>query len=134
MGGLLLMGNTASIDTGKMNGHLHTFCASRFFIITFIAQIYNTLLGAGLYSHTKAISRWNLYLKYFILVILLIQILDSAVKGYGWFRPEGQLGSDKDKFLEWTLTATVISMFLSIGLDASKFEFVYTELREQEEA
>lgn len=62
----------------------------------------------------------------------MLQIVDSAVKGYGWFSPP-YANSDKDKFLEWTLTATVISMFLSIGLDVSKFEFVYVEVVDEEE-
>lgn len=126
MGGLLLMGNTATIDTGKMNEKLHEFCASKFFIVTLIAQIYNTYICTDLQRKTHAISRTNLYLKYFVLFMLILQIIDSSIKGEGpLFEERFAVGSDKDKFLEWTLTATVISNFLSIGLDVSKFEFVY---------
>lgn len=54
-----------------------------------------------------------------------MQVLDSVSKGLHWFEfsPEGK---DKGKFLEWTLTVTVISMFISIAMDARKYEFVYT--------
>ena len=74
------MGNTASIDTGDMNKKLHVFCASKFFIITFIAQIYNTVICAWLSDKTKSITKSNLYLKYAILGMLLLQGIDSAVK------------------------------------------------------
>ena len=80
MGGLLLMGNTASIDTGIMNTKLHVFCASRFFMVTFVAQIYNIVICAYLCSKTNAISKWNLYLKYFILFMILVQAVDSLIK------------------------------------------------------
>lgn len=123
MGGLLLMGNTATIDTGVMNGKLHGFCASKFFILTFIAQIYNTVIVTIFYRKTKAISLWNLYLKYFILLMLVLQAIDASIKGEGLIVG----GKDKDKFLEWTMTATVISMFLSIGADVLPFELVYVE-------
>ena len=36
---ILLMYSTATIDTGKMNGKLHTYCASHFFIMTIIASV-----------------------------------------------------------------------------------------------
>ena len=74
------MGNTASIDTGNMDKKLHVFCASKFFIVTFLAQIYNTVICAWLSDQTKLISKKNLYLKYFILGMLLLQGIDSAMK------------------------------------------------------
>lgn len=42
------------------------------------------------------------------------------------------LSSKKSNFIEWTMTATIISMFLSIGMDSWKFEFVYVESRAEE--
>lgn len=124
MGGLFLTGNTASIDTGFMNTKLHVFCAGKFFIFTILAQIYNTVVCARLSQQTSAISKWNMYLKYFILGMFVLQVIDSLSKGYGllgWL--EGGSGSNSDKgiFLEWTMTATVITNFLSVGLDAIKF-------------
>jgi hypothetical protein len=115
MGGLILMGNTATIDTGDMNKHLHVFCASRFFIITFAAQIYNAVLCTWLSTKTTKLPKWNLYLKYFILGMLVLQAIDSSIK------ESSDANSDKSKFLEWTLTATIISMFVSIGLDSRQF-------------
>ena len=118
MGGLLLMGNTATIDTGNMNKGLHGFCASRFFIVTFIAQIYNTVICAYLSDKTKSITKTNLYVKYGILALLALQGIDSTIKGYCLY---DDLNNDKSKFLEWTLTATIISMFISIGMDGRRF-------------
>ncbi len=61
-----------------------------------------------------------------MLLLLILQIIDSSIKGEGPLFEEGKgEGSDKGKFLEWTLTATVISNFLSIGVDVWRFEFVY---------
>ena len=94
------------------------FCASKFFIVTFIAQIYNTVICAWMSDKTKSITKTNLYFKYAIIGMLILQGIDSAVKEYGYF---GEGNSDKDKFLEWTLTATIISMFISIGLDGRHF-------------
>jgi hypothetical protein len=131
MGGMFLMGNTASIDTGYMNGKLHGFCASKFFILTIVAQVYNTVIVADLCKRTTSVSKFNLYLKYFVLFMLAVQAIDTAVKGYGPFRTEGEENNNKDIFLEWTLTATVISMFVSIGLDARKFEFVFTDVEQR---
>ena len=72
--------NTATIDTGDMNKHLHSSCASKFFIVTFIAQIYNTVVVAWMASKTNAISKANLYLKYFGILLLLIQGIYSSIK------------------------------------------------------
>jgi hypothetical protein len=44
IGSMLLMGSTANIDTGKVNGKWHNFCASNFFVFTILAQIYNTVI------------------------------------------------------------------------------------------
>ena len=120
MGGLLLMVNTATIDTGHMNEHLHEWCAMSFFIITFFAQIYNTVIVVDLQNKTNAFSESNLYLKYVILGLLGIQLVGSVAieQGLtGYVIPN----DDKGNFYEWTLTATIISMFISIGIDCGRF-------------
>ena len=50
MGALLLMGNTATIDTGKINTKWHTTCATTFFIFTLVAQVYNTIIYWLIYN------------------------------------------------------------------------------------
>lgn len=68
-----------------------------------------------------------MYLKYFILALLAVQLVDSSISGIDVADMfEGEDNSPKSNFFEWTLTATVISMFLSIGLDANQYELVYT--------
>lgn len=42
---VLFIGSTATIDTGKMNGELHGFCAVYFFFLTFVNMVLN------FYSH-----------------------------------------------------------------------------------
>jgi hypothetical protein len=125
LGGMFLMGNTASIDTGFQKLELHMFCARYFFLLTILAQLYNTAVYASLSKLISAIRKENLYLKYLIVALLVLQIAQSLVDGS---EREGGENSDKGKFLEWTGTVTVVSMFLSIALDASKFEFVYTDI------
>ncbi len=44
MGSFALMGSTAYIDTGKMDGPDHRHCAMIFFISTVFAQSLNTVL------------------------------------------------------------------------------------------
>ena len=73
----LLTINTATIDTGYMNKHLHGFCASRFFIFTLFAQVYNTAICVHLYNKTKALNLYNLYLKYFMFALLVVQLIYS---------------------------------------------------------
>ena len=79
-GSLLLMGNTATIDTGFMNGDLHGFCASNFFLTTFVAQTLNTIIFAQLQQRTKMISKNSLYAKYFVLFLLALQGAYSSIK------------------------------------------------------
>lgn len=81
MGGMLLMGSTANIDTGKHNSKWHTFCASRFFILTLIAQIYNTVIYSIVHSKTGKINKINLYFKYFLAFLLILQLLISIKYG-----------------------------------------------------
>jgi len=104
---------------------LHEFCARNFFVWTLIAQIYNIVICHDLSQKTKAISKINLYLKYAVLIAIVVQILEGVSKGLSWFNFNGHDGKDKGKFLEWTMTVTVISMFISIGMDARNFQYSY---------
>ena len=72
MGAFCLMGSTANIDTGKHNSEWHTWCASHFFILTLIAQIYNTVIFCNLYFIHKAVSKTLTYLKLFQAFLLLV--------------------------------------------------------------
>jgi hypothetical protein len=126
--GMLLMGSTGLIDTGHMNELFHGICATTFFILTFAGQIYNSIVCILLQKKTGALNNYNMYLKYFILVMLVFQLVDSNINGTDlmglWMSRlagEEAVGSDKSNFFEWTLTVTVISMFISMGLDANQF-------------
>ena len=81
IGSMLLMGSTANIDTGKGNGKWHTFCASNFFIFTILAQIYNTVIFWIVSEKIQTVSKNNLYLKFFVLGLLIIQLLVSLKSG-----------------------------------------------------
>lgn len=122
--GCLLMGSTGAIDTGHFNETFHVICATSFFILTFFAQIYNTVVVALLSQKTKLISTCNVYVKYGILVLLGVQFIYSSIGGLD-LEDIVSLGSSKSNFLEWTMTATIIGMFLSIGADVWGYEFVY---------
>jgi len=124
MGGMLLMMSTACIDTGHMFELLHDVCATSFFIITFFSQIYNTVVVFDLQKKCNAFSQGNMYVKYAIMVLLAIQLAESFTSGYG-LTGYVTVNDKKSNFLEWTLTTTIISMFMSIGYDGSKYLFVY---------
>ncbi len=79
---MLLMGSTANIDTGKMNGHWHSTCASNFFIITLITQFLNTIMYAVLSTKIKSINHKNLLFKYFLILLVVIQYIVSVLLGY----------------------------------------------------
>jgi hypothetical protein len=130
MGAMLLMGNTATIDTGKMNEKWHETCASTFFIFTLAAQVLNAILYTLVYSKTKAVSYNNLLFKYALIGLLAIQGLLSLYQGNVggfWNITEENRGSANamDIFLEWSLTCTIIMGFYSMALDVEKFVFVY---------
>ena len=125
---MLLMGSTANLDTGIRNGKWHTFCASRFFIFTLFAQIYNTVLCGIVYSKIKTISRTNLYVKYVLVLSYFVQLYISLKYGEDlWSEDRSGLNSVVGKILEWTLTFCVVGMFYSMGADCQHFEFVFEE-------
>jgi len=120
MGSMGLMGSTASIDTGIRNQHWHTRCASTFFVFTFIAQTYNTIICCIVRYKIKTISLTNVYMKLILLALNLIQFYISNHHGaIGLFNFElnQSLGNDMDKLIEWTFTFTILTGFYSIALD-----------------
>ncbi len=117
MGTMLLMGNTATIDTGKMNEHWHETCASNFFIFTLVSQVLNTVIYTLLYSKIKAISYNNLLFKYFLIILLVIQGVVSALFGYFEESTEEDKQNSVGIFLEWSLTVTVILGFYAMSVD-----------------
>lgn len=129
IGGMLLMGSTANIDTGKRNGKWHTFCASRFFIFTLLALIYNTVLYYIVHSKIGKVSTSNLYFKIALAAAMVLQLYVSLE--YGEFDAETWEGlGSVNVILEWTLTLTVIANFYLMGLDVEHFKFVYEEVKE----
>jgi len=78
MGAFLLMGSTANIDTGQHNSKWHTECASKFFIFTVLAQLYNTIVFSHLYFVHKAVSKTTTYLKLIHLVLLILQLISAS--------------------------------------------------------
>jgi hypothetical protein len=77
IGTMLLMGNTATIDTGKMNEHWHETCASTFFIFTLTAQVLNAVIYSLIYAKIKTVSYNNLLFKYVLIILLALQGLLS---------------------------------------------------------
>jgi hypothetical protein len=124
IGGMLLMGSTANLDTGKRHPKWHTFCASRFFIFTLLALIYNAVLYCIVYAKIKTVSVLNLYFKVVLVALTVLQIVISSM--YGEFDAEtGERLGSVNIFLEWTITITVTAFFYSMSLDVEKFKFVY---------
>ena len=93
IGSMLLMGSTANIDTGKVNGKWHGFCASNFFVFTILAQIYNTVIFWIVSEKIQTVSKNNLYLKFFVLGLLIVQLLVAIQDG---MYMKEDFGLDKD--------------------------------------
>jgi hypothetical protein len=134
MSTMLLMGNTATIDTGVMRTPWHTFCASKFFQFTILCQSYNTFILTIIHRKIGTINYPNLILKYFLAALVVLQLYISAKYGNteGWFDFYGddkELGNWVEKFLEWTLTATVVTGMYSMGIDVEGFKMIYEKSR-----
>ena len=71
MGGFLLMGSTANIDTGKMNTDWHVTCASYFFFVTMTAQLLNTILYIKLTFINKIGNKYLTYIKIIQSIIVI---------------------------------------------------------------
>lgn len=126
IGAMLLMGSTANLDTGKRHPKWHTFCASRFFMFTVGAQIYNTVVYWLVRSKIGKVSKPNNYFKAVLLALLVLQLLVSIRYGVDEVETaQAEVASVIGKILEWTLTITVILGFYSMSLDVAHFKFVY---------
>jgi magnesium-transporting ATPase (P-type) len=90
-----------------------------FFILTIIPQLYNTLMCHKIHAQTGALSQTNMYFKYTLLVLMLIQVAINFAPGE-WLEGSG-LDDNKGNRMEWTITATIITGFVSMGLDTLKF-------------
>lgn len=75
------MGSTANIDTGIVNSKWHTFCASRFFIFTLAAQVYNSVIYWIVHCKIGKVNTLNLYFKLFLSFLLLVQLIISIKYG-----------------------------------------------------
>ena len=91
--------------------------------------MYNTAVFTHLYFKHNAVSRTTTYLKLLHFALLMIQLLESTNSKlwthYGEPLEEGDVMGDKAKFLEWTLTLTVLFGFLVMSMDVGSFKFVY---------
>lgn len=121
MGAMLLMGSTATIDTGKMNDKWHDNLSTQFFVVTFLALIYNTVINWIIYIRIKTLKLPNLIFKTFVIGMLCVQLYISSryESGFFWEWTEEVKSSPNTtaQFLEWTLTSTVIAGYYSMGLD-----------------
>jgi uncharacterized membrane protein len=79
MGGMLLMGSTATIDTGVMKGAWHNFCASKFFTVTLIALVYNTFLYTVVHFNIDKVKTINLYFKWVLVALIGVQLYIARV-------------------------------------------------------
>lgn len=126
MGTFLLMGNTATIDTGKMNEKWHETCASTFFIFTLTAQVLNAIMYSVVYANIKTVSYNNILFKYFLIVLLALQgllsLFQGGVGGFWNLSEENRTSANSiDIFLEWSLTCTIIMGFYSMSIDVNHF-------------
>lgn len=82
MGSILLMISTACLDTGYRTGSLHNHCASSFFVLTFVAVQYNTVIYWLLYLKTKAVNKALLIVKTVIAAFFLVQVIIDGRYGF----------------------------------------------------
>lgn len=128
MGSMALMGSTANIDTGIRNGHWHQRCAASFFLLTSLAIAYNTFLNWLAYEKMRAISGTNMLVKGLLLLLLLIQMAISWKYGQDSLLEDDGLegiGSEIGNVIEWTYSLTIAAVYVSMGNDVKRFEFVY---------
>jgi hypothetical protein len=78
LGSIALMGSTALIDTGHQNMTWHQHCAATFFVLTIIAQLYNTVIYSMLWYKNKFGNVILVYTKIVIAILFIIQIYLSA--------------------------------------------------------
>ena len=61
--------------------HWHQNCAKVFFILTIIAQLYNTVVYTLLWSKYNVLNKWGVYAKLTLAFLFIVQIFLSAVDG-----------------------------------------------------
>jgi hypothetical protein len=97
--------------------------------LALFAQIYNTLVYTHLWYQHKVGNQTFVYLKLVNLLLIVIQLYASIKKGF--FEVYGQpidgndVESEKNIFLEWTFTLTLMFGFFIMSLDVRNFKFVY---------
>ena len=122
LGILALFVNTATIDTGYMNTHLHVLCAGCFFLFTIIACIYNTLIYWVIYLHIKSINFVSLIIKTILVLGMIIQIY---LNEEGFLSYDEFTNSDLAHYIEFTLAFTILGYFLIMGYDLKGFKMIY---------
>jgi hypothetical protein len=80
MSSFALMGSTAYIDTGKMDGPDHQHCAAIFFGTVLLAQVLNTLLFLQLMGYNM-VNKTLAWLKLAQFILIAIQGFISAMYG-----------------------------------------------------
>ena len=127
LGIMALFGNTATIDTGRMNEKWHVTCAGTFFVLTILACLYNTILFWIIYLKIKTVKLWSLILKTILSVGLILQAyLDVESGSLGSY--ESFKSSDLAHYLEFTLAFTLLGYFAVMGADLRGFKMVYRKV------
>ena len=120
-----LFGSAATIDTGIMNKHIHTTCASFFFRLMILSQLYNTFISWKVYANCSGkMSEISMFLKVVLCGLYGVQLWvgtrgDCFTKIW-----EGELDS-KSIFLEYTLALSVLSYTFLMAYDVRKYKMVY---------
>jgi hypothetical protein len=73
-GGMFLMGTSATIDTGKMDGQLHSLCSSCFFTFTIISVWYHNVISLILYMGYNIGELVSVVAKSILSLLLIIQV------------------------------------------------------------
>ena len=127
LGIIALFGNTATIDTGRMNEKWHVTCAGTFFVLTILACLYNTILFWIIYFHIKTVKLSSLVVKTILSLALIIQayldVNSGSLDSY-----ENWKSSDLAHYLEFTLAFTLLAYFAIMGLDLKGFKMVYRKV------
>ena len=98
-------------------------CAEFFFLLTIIAQLYNTAVYAVLWFKFKAVGRILTYLKLIQASLLILQILVDT--GKSSILSMGSLEDDKGNFIEWTSSFTICAGYFIMSFDLTNFKYVY---------
>lgn len=118
MGGMFLMGSTATLDTGKHNTNWHVFNAGNFFAWSIFSCWYYTFLSWILYKKAGAVSSSNAYLKVFMSFLIVFQIILDIQAGIHDIKPLSNT-------LEYTIAFSILAFFLIYRHDLKDFSLVY---------